>query len=350
MKETAIPVIGPRVMNEPLTGEPVKFDPWEYALGSLEGSESSGWFPRGRFALVGGASGGMKTTLLVQALVSARDGEAFLGHPPGRLAFIIFFADRGKWDVIETLRRMKMEGRVPHECINQLGMKEALAKITEAAKTQQYAVIVIDGADLLVEDNNSGLHVKQFATGLQKIAEHYGIAMVLTTGSGKYSTKAVKDGAERRSLVKGSEVWSRTGGSIFTLASKDDGTGDSRELVVQHRNAATERYILKLKAGRLERFVATDIPNEEDNLMRAIAWIGQREKFFAEEFKDDFPQLSGSVRKQILNTLTTLKMIRKVGTKPLRYATLVPSSNLGTVSAVSPKDVWGQNVPESCAT
>lgn len=103
----------------------------------------------------------------------------------------------------------------------------------------------------MVEDNNDGTSVAAFTTSLQKVAEKFGTAVVVTTGAGKMTGKMLKEGGERRGIVKGSEVWSRTGGTIFTLTSEHDGTKKTRRLIVQHRNADTENYLLELRDGLL---------------------------------------------------------------------------------------------------
>lgn len=240
---------GKVLLDEILAGDPVTFNPWEYALKPLPEHKYSGWFPRGRITIVSGSSGAMKTTFLVQTLVMGRNGEAFLGHQGGRLQFFMVFADRGKWDVEETFDRMNFQGAIPYRCVNGMGLVAALEAISEAA--QKYAVLVIDGGDLLVQDNNDGTQVGSLTTTLQRIAEHYGCSVIVTTGAGKMTSKALKEGAERRTITKGSEVWGRTGGSLFTLNSEGDGTEAVRRLVVQHRNAPTERFLLALINGRL---------------------------------------------------------------------------------------------------
>lgn len=265
-----------------LKGEPREFNPWEYALQPLPDQKFSGWFPRGRFAIVSGSSGAMKSSFLIQALAAARDGESFLGHGAGKLAFKIMFADRGKWDVEETLQRMHLADKVPFECINGIGQDASLKAISRAAK--EYPVVVIDGGDLLVEDNNDGASVGNLTGVLQRIAEHYGTAFIVTTGSGKGSAKALKDGAERRSIVKGSEVWSRTGGTVFTLNSEHDGTLDSRRLVVQHRNAPTEKFLLRLENGRLVPVDEVAEQATSDN-KAMLKWVMDQDRFTLATFR-----------------------------------------------------------------
>lgn len=270
-----------------LISEPRGFNPWEYALKPLYGLEFSGWFPMGRITLASGSSGAMKTTFLAQALVAGRDGETFLGHEPGMLPFKFLFADRGKYDCEETFKRMNLVEKVPFECINGIPKHTAAQKISEVAASGDYKVLVIDGGDLLVEDNNDGTAVGDFTLAVQRIAEHYGVSIIVTTGAGKLSPQALKQGAERRTITKGSEVWGRTGGSVFTLNSEHDGTQDTRRLVVQHRNAPTEKFLLQMRHGRL---VAVDESKliEESQSKTLLDWVLGRESFTANEARRHF--------------------------------------------------------------
>jgi hypothetical protein len=130
-----------------LVGSRADFNAWEYALKPLTGpsQEFSGWFPRGRFTIVAGASGAMKTTFVAQALLSGRDGEPFLGHEPGGLSFCFLFADRGKWEAEETFQRMKITDKVPYQFINGLERGANLRTIAKAA--QEFTVLFIDGGE-----------------------------------------------------------------------------------------------------------------------------------------------------------------------------------------------------------
>jgi hypothetical protein len=257
-----------------LRGEPRPYNPRQYALQPLSFHKYSGWFPLGRNTVVSASSGGMKTTMLSQSLVAGRDGQEFLGHKPGYLPFIFLFADRGKDDVDETFERMGIEGKVPFECINGISRNRAVARIAEVAESGDYKILVVDGADLLVPDNNKGESVGDFTLAIQNIAQHYGAGTICTTGSSKTSGKDLKDGAERRSLTKGSEVWGRTGGSVFTLNSEGhDGTQETRRLKVQHRNARTESYLLQLQAdGLLHAIDEPEKQKEESQLEKAKKW------------------------------------------------------------------------------
>jgi DNA primase RepB-like protein/AAA domain-containing protein len=295
-----------------LQGEPRAFDPREYALKDLFGVRFSGWFPRGRITLVAGSSGAMKTTFLTQALKSARDGETFLNHEPGRFPFKFLFADRGEYDCEDTFERMGMSGEIPFRSINEIRTFDAvIAAIVEEAASGEYKALVIDGGDLLIEDNNDGRFVKDFNSYIQQIAKHYGVAFIVTTGANKMSQKALKDGAERRSIVKGSEVWSRMGGTVFTLNSEDDGTGDTRRLVVQHRNSKTERFLLQVQHGRL---VAVDEASiiEKSQAETMLDWVLGQESFTSADVRNRF-KWNGVTAQERLAGLVKAGVIKMVG-------------------------------------
>jgi KaiC/GvpD/RAD55 family RecA-like ATPase len=291
-----------------LVGSPVPFDPREYALKPLlaPGQKFSGWFPRGRFTIIAGASGAMKTTFAAQALVSGRDGKTFLNHEPGRLPFMFLFADRGRYDVEETFERMGMAGKVPFKCINGLGRAQNLRTIADAAS--RFPVLFIDGGDLLVEDNNDGTSVAEFATAMQRVAEHYGTAMVVSTGAGKMAAKVIKEGGERRSIVKGSEVWSRTGGTVFTLNSEHDGTYDTRRLIVQHRNATTERYLLELRDGILVEVDEAKLEGKTADA-RLLEWVKERDSFTRAEAAKAHTYYNGGKLNERLNGLVASRVL-----------------------------------------
>jgi RepB DNA-primase from phage plasmid len=296
-----------------LVGATREFDPWEYALKPLMGQPFSGWFPLGRVTLASGSSGAMKTTFLAQALVSGRDGENFLGHEAGKLPFKFLFADRGKYDCEETFQRMNLVGKVPFEPINEVSRFEAAQAIADAASCGEYKILVVDGGDLLVEENNKGEKVQDLNKVIQAIARHYGVGIVVTTGAGKMSAQALKQGAERRSITKGSEVWGRMGGSVFTLNSEHDGTQDTRRLVVQHRNAASERFLLEVKGGRLVPMDERKV--EEQNEARGVMdWVRGRERFTMTDIMSAF-RWSGTTAIEWITTLTKRGDIRRCRNK-----------------------------------
>jgi Bifunctional DNA primase/polymerase, N-terminal len=284
-------------------GEAVEFNPWEYALAALPTYDFSGWFPRGRNTLMSGSSGSMKTTFVAQALVAARSKESFLGHTGTGLDFFFLFADRGKYDAEETFMRMRMVGQVPYECVNGVSADATLEVIKRVARDRKYAIIFIDGGDLLVEDNNSGTDVARVTTVLQRIAEHYGVGFLISTGSGKGSAKALKEGAERRSMSKGSEVWGRTCGTVFTINADGDGTDSLRRMVVQHRNAPTEKFLLDVQHGRLVQ-VDEEAKLESETTTNVLNWIFRRESFTRNQFREAFKQFNG---KKLADTLSGLE-------------------------------------------
>jgi hypothetical protein len=291
-----------------IAGDAVVFNPWEYALAPLPTYKFSGWYPRGRLTLLSGSSGSMKSTFATQSLVAGRDRQKFLGHDGGGLDFFFLFADRGRYDADETFERMNMVGQVPYECVNGAAIETSLKRVVQDRK---YALVFIDGGDLLVEDNNSGTDVGRFTTTLQRIAEHYGVGFLISTGSGKGSAKAMKEGAERRTISKGSEVWGRTCGSVFTLNTDGDGTESLRRLVVQHRNAPTEKFLLDVRDGRLVEVDEEEKKDKESNLS-VINWVMRQEHFTRRQFVDAFKNFSGQKLAKTLDGLEQAKVIEKV--------------------------------------
>jgi hypothetical protein len=252
--------------------------------------------------MIAGASGASKTTVVTQILLAGHNKQTFLGHEGSGLAFYFLFADRGKYEAEETFDRMNCKDGIPYKCINDKSPYEALSVIAEVAQ-EGYAIIFIDGGDLLVDDNNAGADVKVFVSGLQQIAEHYGVGFWISTGSGKYAGKAIKEGAERRSMVKGSEVWSRMTGSVFTINTIGDGTSDRRQLIVQHRNAAAEKFELIFQDGLL-------VEHKEPSATTIdpfLEWVqGQTDWFAAADLQEEGLQVGGLGRTKYYERLAQL--------------------------------------------
>jgi hypothetical protein len=204
---------------------------------------------------------------------------------------------------------MNLVGKVPFQSINEGSRLEAAQAIANAAATGDYKVIVVDGGDLLLEENNKGSEVQNLNKVIQSIARHYGVAVVVTTGAGKMTAQALKQGAERRSITKGSEVWGRMGGSVFTLNSEHDGTQDTRRLVVQHRNASVERFLLEVKDGRLVP-VDEAKAEQQSEASGVLDWMKGRERFTMSEIKKAF-RWSGSTTREWLTALTKKGDIRR---------------------------------------
>ena len=96
---------------------------------------------------------------------------------------------------------------------------------------------------MLVDDANKKSVVSPFMAALQKIAEHYHIAIIGSVGAPK--TKAGEGYVAKRDNISGTEAWSRLSETVVLLQypnGKD--TSIERELSVLPRNAASESFAL----------------------------------------------------------------------------------------------------------
>src|SRR5438309_5322624 len=100
------------------------------------------------------------------------------------------------------------------------------------------AVVFVEGADALVEDANKTQVVAPFLSGIQRIAEHYHVSIVLSLGAPK--SKPKEQHTLKRDRVFGSQIWSRMTDTLINMSQIGDGTGSERDADVQHRNAASE--------------------------------------------------------------------------------------------------------------
>jgi len=110
-------------------------------------------------------------------------------------------------------------------------------------------MVFVEGADTLVSDAAKTQVVAPFLSALQKIAEHYHIAFVLSVGAPK--SKPREQHTLKRDRIFGSQIWPRMADTIVTLEAVGDGTSGHRDLTVQHRNAAPELFELEFQNGRL---------------------------------------------------------------------------------------------------
>jgi hypothetical protein len=121
-------------------------------------------------------------------------------------------------------------------------------------------IVFIEGIDMMVSENNSK-KVPPFVHELNKIAQHYHIAIIGSIGSPK--VQEGKGFSMTRDNVIGSTTWGRTVESIALMQfPKGDDTSGKRKLTVVLRNAPSEKFLLKLKDGLLE----IDPDSHEENL------------------------------------------------------------------------------------
>jgi hypothetical protein len=218
-----------------------------------------GWFPRGRTSIIAGSSGAGKTTLFVDLLKTQRERGTFLGHVGAGLPFLMVCADRGALSNQETLMRMGIEpGTFPIEYIPVCWGHEAIQAILEKIEEQPTlpAVVFVEGGDTLIEDAAKTQVVAPFVNVLTKVAEHYHIAIILSLGAPK--SKAGEQHTLKRDRIFGSQIWGRLTETVALMSHDGDGSNGVRELQIEHRNAATEKFKLQfLSNGRLAEVVVS---------------------------------------------------------------------------------------------
>lgn len=298
-------------------------------LAPLPDEPYSSWFNRGALHIAAGSSGAGKTTLMVDLLRRQRRGEMFLGHVGRRHDYLVIFADRGAVSNRETFARMGIDPAtcpvahihgVPHGPTSMTGIITAIE-----AQEELPAVVFVEGADMLVEDASKPAIVTAFLDGLLRLAEHYGLAVILSVGAGK--ARPTEQYALQRDRVFGSIMWTRRADTVCVLSIDGDGTTPRRHLAVLHRNAAAETFTLEYRDGLLvpTEPVATD---EGDY----VGWFRQEERFTKNAFRKAF-RLSGQ------RTVELLDGYVKVGTLRTRTRDdrTVYVYRADTVSTIHPK-------------
>jgi hypothetical protein len=219
-----------------------------------ESGQTDGWFPLGSPSLIGGASGSNKSTWMMQLLLAQRNRQPVLNHTTNGRPFLVLMADRGEASHQRTMRRMRMEHEpIPIKFLTMqmglIGLQEIVTKIEETDPLPQ--IVFIEGCDLLVEDANKKRIVGTFINGLQKIAQHFHLAVIGSVGAPK--CKAGEGYVGKRDNISGTEAWSRLAETVVLLQyPKGEDTALERELTVMPRNAPSESFMLVMKQGRLE--------------------------------------------------------------------------------------------------
>ena len=225
----------------------------EYVISPALG-QKDGWFPLGAVSLVGGPSGGSKTTWMLQLLLAQALHVPFFGHDTYGRPYLMLGADRGEDAHKRTMDRMNLSlASIPFKPLSlawDLGAAQAIVDQIEATDPLP-EIVFIEGCDMLVTEVNNIKAVAYFVHALQKIAQHYRVAIIGSLGSPK-----IREGhgytATRDNLL-GSGGWGRTVETVALLQfPKNDDTSGRRHLTVVLRNGPAEKFPLKFVDGLLE--------------------------------------------------------------------------------------------------
>ena len=252
----------------------------EYVLAPILGS-GEGWFPLGDPSLIGGPSGGSKTTLMIALLEAQRRSESYLGHPSYGMPYLVLMADRGKNAHLRTMERMGLNpDDVPIKFLPMVqgepAVQAILAKIEECEALPR--VVFIEGCDMLVADASKLQVVAPFMRSLQSIASRYHLAIVGSVGSAK---QRIGEGyTSKRDHIFGSIGWGRASETIVVMQYVEGDDTDLRRIVsVLPRNAAAEKFKMMLENGQL---VIDNRPPEEaeKEIQKELVWFRQQKDWF----------------------------------------------------------------------
>lgn len=226
----------------------------DYVLSPVVGQQE-GAFPQGAPSIVSGSSGTGKTTWLIEALVRQSEKKGVWGHQTIGLRYVVFMLDRGRDSYLRTMERLGYDpDKTPVElvpmAIGEAALREILGRIEKYGAGAMPQIVFIEGADMMVEDANKGQYVVPFMHGLQQIAEHYHIAIILSVGAPKL--KVGEGYTAKRDSILGSEKWSRMAETVVTMHYlSDDETELRRVAFVLLRNGPAEKFNLIFENGKL---------------------------------------------------------------------------------------------------
>jgi Bifunctional DNA primase/polymerase, N-terminal len=284
----------------------------DYVLKPLPGVYD-GWFPRGDSSAIGGSSGSGKTTLMIELLRAQHAKEIVFGHEAYGLEYLILMADRGKKATLRTFDRMGIDPKsIPIETLRGVG-QTALVNIKKRIEAREKipAVVFVEGADMIVPENTMEV-VAPFLDELQKMAEHYHIAFVLSLGTPKL--KAGDGYVAKRDNLFGTVAWGRKLEAIILMQYPNgDDTVATREMCVLLRQSPPEKFHLIFKNGILveNAFVQQHVEPVHDFAMMQSGWFSVEDVSVA---------LSGAVnhktiRKRLEDMHDTKLLKRKKGDK-----------------------------------
>ena len=292
----------------------VEGTPYDYVVNALDNSHE-GWCPRGDVHLVGGPSGGSKTTFMVGLLEAQLKGEDFLGHSTNGLPYLIVMADRGPFAHIRTANRMHFDpNAIPIGFIPSVTGLAAVKEIQRVIEEQPIrpAVVFVEGCDMLAENASKMEMVVPFLDGLQRLAAHYHISIIGSVGSPK---QRIGEGyASKRDSIFGTVAWSRKTETVMVLQYlAGDDTDSRRTIAVLLRNGPAEKYDLKMEDGRL--VVATKDAVTGVVVRPHIAWFrNQGDWFTVEDAREGLKVAHATAARYVASAYT--KSILKMKTGP----------------------------------
>jgi hypothetical protein len=259
-----------------------KLEERAYVLGPNLG-EKFGLFRLGQVSLISGSSGGGKTSLMNQLLVTQELGADFFEYKTHGYAFVLLSRDRNQDAHEETMERMHLAletipfVRLPKNVWDTdaaQSIVDAIEKLNPLPK-----IVFIEGVDMLLKEMTITC-TTYFSGLLEDIAQHFQIALICSIGSPK--SKKDQGYPAGRDNILGSSGWGRTIDTLWWMQfTKDGDTSPQRHLTIYPRNAGAKAFTLGFVDGQLEIQPDTVEGQGGDENKRAdleLTWYQQQDR------------------------------------------------------------------------
>jgi hypothetical protein len=250
---------------------------------------------------------------MVMLLEDQKAVRSVFGHTTNGLPYLLVLEDRSEASLRRTFKRMRLDiEKTPYRLLDRKdkSLSQAIADILDTTEPTP-AVLFIEGLDLATEDAGKMEAVSRTLKSLQRVAQHYHVAIIGSVGCPKMKPKDRY--VSLRDTVFGSAAWGRKVETIMALQ-KSEGrdTDEKTVLTILPRNAKHEVHTLKFEGGRL---VEAPPEREEavvDNIEDAMArWARSRKVPFTRgEFALDFPGSETTTRRR-LEKLEAMEILEK---------------------------------------
>jgi hypothetical protein len=214
--------------------------------------------PANQVHLLGGPSGGGKTTLAFQMLSALMTGEPFLGRWTRKVKVAYVSGDRPAESVLETQDRCGVSfpifSAVDETLVGEDLITKIFPRLTAACGGERPDVIYIDGFTAFVPGgflNNYAIVAKWLAS-LQRWARKMKVTIIGACHATKIKEgEAIKNARQR---IAGSVAWAGFSETVLIIEPLEDDKDKAKRIVhILPRNHAEEQMILKFNAeGRLQ--------------------------------------------------------------------------------------------------
>ncbi len=268
----------------------------------------------GRVHLIGGPSGGGKTTLMFQMYEAMFKGEPFLGRRTRPVKWAYIAADRTVASVHEAMRRVGVVfpvfSLVDHDLIDKDLIDMIMPRLTSSCGHKP-DFVYIDGFTAMCPGGslNNYILVAKWLARLARYCERMGITIL-----GACHTTKTKEGEKflnPRQRIAGSVAWAGFSETVIIIEPPDDSKSDATRLVsLLPRNHPAEHLTLTFDSkGRLSP--PDKIKHQEE--VTSFLMDGIMENFTAGE-EVSFRQLWGLGEKKGMNKRTFQRwLMRYVG-------------------------------------